>query len=157
MTTFEQPAELRELARDAVARAAAVVGLAGVALIHLLDAHDTFLEAPYRGWLYVALIAGTLLAAGALVRRSDTRAWAAAAALSAGAFGAFVVSRTVGLPGGGDDIGNWWEPLGLASLFVEGAVVALAAAVLAERRRAALPRAARRRPAGALAPARSLR
>jgi len=32
----------------------------------------------------------------------------------------FVYSRTVGLPGGGDDIGNWWEPLGLASLFVEG-------------------------------------
>ncbi len=31
------------------------------------------------------------------------------------------------------DLSNWTEPLGLASLFVEGAVVALAAAVLTER------------------------
>jgi len=29
----------------------------GVALIHLLDAHDTFISAPYKGWLYVGLIA----------------------------------------------------------------------------------------------------
>ena len=50
--------------------------------------------------------------------------------LPLGAFVAFVVSRTVGLPNGADDIGNWWEPLGLASLFVEGALVVLAAAVL---------------------------
>src|SRR5205085_10759753 len=52
---------------DAVPRAIAVVGLAGVALIHLLDAHDTFLAAPYKGWLYVALIAGVLAAAGVLI------------------------------------------------------------------------------------------
>jgi hypothetical protein len=32
-----------------------------------------------------------------------------------------------------DDIGNWTEPLGLASLFVEGTLAALAGAVLAAR------------------------
>ena len=119
-----------EKLNDAVRRAVAAVGLAGVALIHLLDAHDTFSAAPYKGWLYVALIAGSLAAAAALLRRSDPRAWAAAGLLSAGAFVAFVASRTVGLPQGADDIGNWWEPLGLASLFVEGLVVTLSAAVL---------------------------
>jgi len=36
----------------------------------------------------------------------------------------FILSRTTGLPNASDDIGNWTEPLGLASLFVEGAVIA---------------------------------
>ena len=50
--------------------------------------------------------------------------------LSSGAIVAFVLSRTVGLPQGADDIGNWTEPLGMASLFVEGSLVALSAAAL---------------------------
>jgi hypothetical protein len=128
-----------EIVRDAIARSVAVVGLAGVALIHVLDAHDTFVATPYKGWLFAGLIAGSLAAAGALVRGSDRRAWAAAGALSLGAALAFVYSRTVGLPGSADDIGNWWEPLGLASLFVEGSVVALAASALSGRARAAVP------------------
>jgi hypothetical protein len=119
--------------RDGIARALAVVGLAGVALIHLLDAPGTFASSPYKGWLYTALIVGSLATAAVLVRHSDPRAWAAAAVLCLGAIAAFVVSRTVGLPQGADDIGNWTEPLGLASLFVEGSVLALAAAMLAER------------------------
>ena len=70
------PAELGAAARDAIARGVAVVGLAGVALIHVLDAHDTFLSSTYKGVLYLLLIGGSLLAAGALLRRSDPRAWA---------------------------------------------------------------------------------
>jgi hypothetical protein len=37
-----------------------------------------------------------------------------------------VLSRTTGLPGVSDDVGNWTEPLGLASLWVEGVVFLLA-------------------------------
>ena len=130
------------LVRDGVARAVAVVGLAGVALIHVLDLPGTFGEAPYKGVLYVGLIAGCLAAAAALVGRSDRRAWLVAAALPLGAMVAFVLSRTVGLPNGADDIGNWSEPLGLASLFVEGCLVALSSRMLvetAEARVAAVP------------------
>ena len=116
-----------------IERTLAVVGLTGVALIHLLDLHDTFISTPYKGWLYVALITGALACAAILVRRDDAKAWAGASLLPLAAFAGFVWSRTVGLPGSADDIGNWWEPLGLASLFVEGAVVALAAHVLADR------------------------
>jgi len=122
-------------ATEPVARAVAIAGLAGVALIHLLDAHDTFIASPYKGWLYVGLIVGSMLTAGALLQRPDLRAWRAAIALSAGAFAAFVWSRTVGLPQGADDIGNWWEPLGLASLFVEAAVIAVGASVLQQAHR----------------------
>jgi hypothetical protein len=43
---------------------------------------------------------------------------------------AYAVSRSVGLPAATHDIGNWAEPLGLASLFVEGVVVLLSAEML---------------------------
>jgi len=119
--------------QNAIARAVVAVGLAGVALIHVLDAHDTFLASPAKGWLYVGLIGASLGTAAVLVRRDDTRAWLAAALFPLGALLAFVYSRTVGLPGGADDIGNWWEPLGLASLFVEGSLVALSVGVLLDR------------------------
>jgi hypothetical protein len=121
-----------ELIRDGIARAVAVVGLTGVALIHVLDLPDTFQAAPYKGWLYVALVVGCIVTAGTLVRVSDARAWLAAAALPLGAIVAFVISRTVGLPNSADDIGNWTEPLGLASLFVEGCVVLLSIRMLLE-------------------------
>jgi hypothetical protein len=130
--------------RDGVARAAGVVALAGVALIHVLDAPNTFPAVPYIGVLYVALIAGCTLTAGALIRGSATRAWLAAALLPLGAIVGFTLTRTVGLPGDTGDIGNWSEPLGMASLFVEGSLVAIAAMVLRERVDTVTRRVARR-------------
>jgi hypothetical protein len=124
---------LTDALQDGVARAAAVVGLAGVALIHLLDAPNTFPVVPYIGWLYVALITGSMLTAGALIRSSNTRVWLATALLPLGAIASFTLTRTVGLPGDTGDIGNWSEPLGMASLFVEGSLVALSAIVLRQR------------------------
>ena len=120
-----------ELVRDAIARAVAVVGLVGVALIHVLDAHDTFVSTPYKGWLYLALIVSCLATAALLLRHDDRRVWLAALLLPLGALSAFIYSRTFGLPGGADDIGNWWEPLGLASMFVEAVLAGLAGAMLA--------------------------
>ncbi|MEA2301066.1 MAG: hypothetical protein QOE44_1601 [Solirubrobacteraceae bacterium] len=119
------------LVRDMLTRALAVVGLLGIALIHVLDAIPTFSELPYKGWLYVALIVSALAVAGMLVRGGSRRVWALAAGLVATAILAFVYSRTVGLPSAPDDVGNWSEPLGVAALFVEGAVLAVAAHALA--------------------------
>ena len=122
--------ELTHLVRDGVARGAAVVALAAVGLIHLLDIPGKFQETPYMAWLYVGLITGCVLTAAALVRGSDPRAWAAAALLPLGAIAGFTLTRTVGLPQATEDIGNWSEPLGLAALFVEGAVIAVASYAL---------------------------
>ena len=63
--------------RDAITRTLAAIGLAGVALIQVLDAHDTFVATPHKGWLYVGLIVGCLATAAVLVRRNDRRAWLA--------------------------------------------------------------------------------
>ncbi len=130
---------LGDVVRDGIARSVAVIGLAGVALIHVLDLPGTFDSQAYKGWLYLGLIAGCVVTAAALIRASDPRAWLAAILLPLGAMVGFVISRTVGIPGGADDIGNWTETLGLASLFVEGAVVALAAGVIHARSSARNP------------------
>ena len=133
MTSQLDTSSVGHVVRDAIARAIAAVALAGVALVHLLDAPGSFQDAPYKGWLYIGLILGCLGAGAALIRSSDLRAWAAAATLPLGAIVAFVISRTVGLPQGADDIGNWTEPLGMASLFVEGTLAGLSLMILQER------------------------
>jgi len=126
------------LGRELVARAVAIVGLAGIALIHLLDSIGKFQETPYMGWMYVGLMIGCLAVAGALVRANAREAWLAAIALPASAVAGFVLTRTVGLPQATGDIGNWSEPLGLAALFVEAAVIAVAGYALVALRPVAL-------------------
>ena len=116
---------------DHAGRAVAIVGLLGVGLIHLLDSISKYSETRYVFWMYVALIAGSIVVAGWLLHRESRMAWAAAALLPLGAIAGYCLSRTTGLPNATGDVGNWTEPLGLASLFVEGCLVALAAYKLA--------------------------
>ncbi|HEY7135683.1 MAG TPA: hypothetical protein VIB48_11500 [Acidimicrobiia bacterium] len=118
---------------DAVLRAAGVLGLFGIALIHFLDVFGKFSETPYLGVAYVFLMAMSVGAALRLVHSHSTAAWVLAGTVAALTILGYVLSRTTGLPGATDDIGNWEEPLGLASLFVEGAVVVLSAYALALR------------------------
>jgi hypothetical protein len=116
--------------RDGVTRGVAVIGLAGVALIHLIDAPGKFTETPYIGWMYVGLIVSCLAVAALLIRHGDRLAWTAALVLPALVLAGFVLSRTTGLPQAHGDVGNWGEPLGIASMFVEGSLIALAGGVL---------------------------
>ena len=116
--------------RELIVRGVAVVGLAGVALIHLLDSLGKFQETPYMGWMYVGLMLACLAAAAALVHANLREAWLATLALPVSAIVGFILTRTVGLPQATADIGNWSEPLGLAALFVESALVAVAAYAL---------------------------
>jgi hypothetical protein len=102
------------------------VGLGGVALIHVLDLQAKLEEAPYIGYLYIGLILGSLWAAAALVRRDSHPAWLVGGAISLATIIGYALTRSVGLPGATEDIGNWLEPLGLASLFVEAWTVLVA-------------------------------
>ena len=119
--------------RDGVARSLAIVGLSGMALIHLLDVQSKFQELPYMGVMYVGLIVSALVLAGLLLRSSDRRTWLVAGLLPAIVIVGYTLTRTTGLPQDSGDIGNWSEPLGIASLFVEGLLVALSGAVLVSR------------------------
>jgi hypothetical protein len=110
---------------ETLLRPAAIVGLLAIALIHFLDFFSTIQTDTYVGVLYLVLIAGCLAAAGGLLGRNPWRAWTLTAAVAAAPFLGYIVSRSVGLPGATDNIGNWTEPLGLAALFVEFLVMAI--------------------------------
>ncbi|WP_051472199.1 hypothetical protein [Patulibacter minatonensis] len=119
--------------RDAIARAVGTLGVAGIGLVHLLDAPGKYSETPYMFWMYMALILGCIAVGAELIRTGSKLAWAAAGGLAASAIVGFVLTRTTGLPQAHGDIGNWTEGLGLSSLWIEGCVVALAGAVLGAR------------------------
>ncbi len=74
-----------------------------------------------------------------LLHTGSSLAWGAAGLLAALTLAGFVLSRTTGLPSSHDDVGNWTEGLGLASMFVEGAVIVLSAYALALARRERRP------------------
>ena len=131
--THERPLtqrDLHEVARDWATRSVAAVGLAGIGLIHLLDSIGKYSETRYIFWMYVALMIGALATAFAVLHVHTKAVWLATGGLAASAIIGYVLSRTTGLPNATGDIGNWTEPLGLASLFVEGVVVAVRAYAL---------------------------
>jgi hypothetical protein len=94
-------------------------------------------EAPYIGVLFILLSVACIVLAVVIVVVDTTWVWAASGTISLLALVAFVLSRTVGLPQIGDDVGNWTDPLGFPALASEALTVALAAGAL--RRRAAAP------------------
>ena len=109
--------------------------LLAIAVIHYLDLGGKLAEVPYLGYLYIALMVGSVVAAGLLFYRPRA-GWTLGGLLALGAFVAYCLSRTTGLPNATDDIGNWGEPLGIASLIVEGVMVLLSAAMLSRRSKA---------------------
>ena len=111
---------------ELMARATAVVGLLTVAIVHILDLHDTLEETPLVGYGYLVLIAVSLAAAALLMTVVDQRIWAVVGVIAAGALLAYLLSRTTGIPGDSDDVGNWNCALGTTAISTEAAVVLLA-------------------------------
>ena len=111
----------------------------GVASIHVLDqgGFPGDLSPAYVGLGYYVLEVVAVVVAGALlVGRSRNRVgtWLLAAAVGAGPMAGFVLTRGPGLPDATDDRGNWGEPIGVASLVVEGVLIALSLACAASLR-----------------------
>lgn len=129
-----------DLVADGVARAIGVVALCGIGLIHFIDLFGKWHETRYVAVLYLGLIAGTLLASAWLLGGRERAGWTLGAFLALATGIGYAVSRLWGLPDAGYDVGNWTEPLGAASLFVEGFMVLLSAAVLMTHRATASDR-----------------
>lgn len=108
-----------ELDQNPLRRGATIIGLLSIALIHLLDLPGKWEETRYLGVGYVLVIAASLVLGELTSTRNDKRTMYASAALSTLVLVGFAINRTIGLPGATEDIGNWGEQLGLASLFVE--------------------------------------
>jgi hypothetical protein len=104
----------------------AAAALAGVAAVHLLDGPGSLSDHFYIGGLELALAAACAPLAVLLAIRPTRAIWTTSLALGLAAISAYILSRTVGLPGAADDIGNWGQLLGVINLAVEGIVVAVA-------------------------------
>jgi len=104
-----------------------VFALGARAAIHILDLPGKFAETPYLGFAYVGMIATAVLLIERILTKNRATDYLATIALSAAVMIGFVINRTVGMPGAMDDIGNWFEPLGFLSLFVEGWAILQAA------------------------------
>jgi len=117
--------------------AGAMLALA-VAAVHVADQGGvTSLTSPaWIGWGYRVIEVGGVLTALALLLPRPARfaqawaGWAAGVLLGAGPFIAYILSRTVGVPGDPGDVGNWGYWTGTVSLFVEAALVMLSVSML---------------------------
>jgi hypothetical protein len=121
----------------AVRVAGAMLALA-VAAVHVADQGGvTVLNSPdWIGWGYRLIEVGGVLTALVLLLPSPTRlvpawaGWAAGVLLGTGPFIAYVLSRSVGVPGDPGDVGNWGYWVGTVSLLVEAALVTLSVSML---------------------------
>lgn len=124
------------LSRPATSRRTAIAGAAAlgvVGLVHLIDGPGSVQDNQAIGLLELALAAAAVPLAVALVVSPVRDVWVAAGALTAVALGFYIASRTVGLLGSADDIGNWFTFLGIVNVVSEVAVVGLTARVLLHR------------------------
>lgn len=122
-------------ARRLLARGLAVVGLVGIALVHLVELPDTFRETATLGALFAILVVASAGVAAGLVHVDHTRLWQLTALVAVAPIAGYVLTRSVALPFDDEDVGNWLEPLGLVSLFIQASVLGLCAYVLLGRAR----------------------
>lgn len=111
--------------RPLLVAAVALMVLTG--LIHAVEAPEYLEEETYIGVLFILNVLGAVAAAVGIWRGSRV-AWVLGILVAGGAFIAFILSRTVGLPSFSDPE---WEPLGIAALIVEAAFVVIAGRELA--------------------------
>ena len=122
---------LTALAEDPAVRAVTVIGLIAVGIVHALEIPG---QVSGTVWLTIGfcLLAVIAPAAGLwLLIRPSLLTWEAAGMVCALAAAGYVLTRSVPVPGDAGDVGNWLEPLGMASLITEAVVVILAAFILA--------------------------
>ena len=125
---------------SAILRATGIVLLMSLAVIHIVQLVPTFQQMPALGVAYVLLIAAAVVVGARLVKghESALQLWLPVAALGVAVFLGYAFTRMLSTPLDNQDVGNWACTLGLAALFVEGLMVALAAYAISLRQTVSL-------------------
>jgi hypothetical protein len=114
---------------SAVLRATGIFLLMSLAAIHIVQLVPTFQQTPVLGVGYLFVIAAAVVVGARLVKghQSAFQLWLPVAALGVGVFLGYAFTRILSTPLDNQDVGNWSCTLGMAALFVEGLMVAVAA------------------------------
>lgn len=148
MVTTARTAPPRDDVRPSVLDRTGVVVAAALALaiagIHVMDQGGLLgLKDPaYLGWGYRSLEVAAVVCAVLLLSGRRRLGWLLALAVAAGPLAMITISRSVGLPNATDDIGNWFETLGVAAMVVEASLIVIALTALATSSRALAARSA---------------
>lgn len=105
-----------------------LAGLAATAWIHIAEFGGKFAEVPYLGVGYILLSMACAVSI-VMVLRHRIEGWYLGGATAAATLIGYVLTRTTGLPGSLEDIGNWSEPIAIYSLIAEILVIGVSAAV----------------------------
>lgn len=121
----------------AMLRGIGIVMVLGIAVIHVVQLVPTFEQLPLLGAAYLMLIVGAVAVVAHLVRgaSSSLQQWLPVAGLGLAVIGGYVFTRIFSTPLDNQDVGNWSCTLGMAALFVEGSLVAMAAYAIPHGRR----------------------
>ena len=125
---------------SAILRATGIVLLMSLAVIHVVQLVPTFQGMPLLGVAYVLLIAAAVVVGARLIKghQSAVQLWLPVAALGLAVFVGYAFTRMLSTPLDNQDVGNWACALGLAAIFVEGVMVAVAAYAISLRPTASL-------------------
>jgi len=86
------------------------------------------------GVLFIVFTAACLALGATIVVADKTWAYAASASVCGAGVAAYIATRSVAFPQLSDDVGNWFEPLGVVSVLSESLVVVLALVAFNQRR-----------------------
>jgi hypothetical protein len=110
---------------DPVARASAIIGLIGVATVHLAQVVPTIDQTPYLGASFVLLTVACVALAGGVLVADRAAVWALVGVVNLLSVAGYAFTRTFSTFFDQQDVGNWSEMLGVAALLVEGLLVML--------------------------------
>lgn len=96
-------------------------------------------EAPWMGWLFVLFIGAALGAATGTLLTGVAWPSTASIVLAAAAITTYCAARLFPLPQLADDVGDWSDPWGLASIALELAALVIAVQLRRRTRRPLLP------------------
>jgi hypothetical protein len=122
------------LPADPALRAVAATGLITMGVIHAVEIQGELGGAVWLTVGFILLAAAGPLAGVWLLVQPTVPAWVFAGLVCLLAALGYMATRSFGVPGDHDDVGNWLEPLGLVALITEWLVVILTGLALGSRR-----------------------
>jgi hypothetical protein len=122
------------LPADPALRAVTATGLITMGVIHAVEIQGELGGAVWLTVGFILLAAAGPLAGLWLLVQPTVPAWVLAGLVCLLAALGYMATRSFGVPGDHDDVGNWLEPLGLVALITEWLVVILTGLALGSQR-----------------------